>query len=126
MTNSLNLFIKITPSKLPENIRRFIASNYSKAKIVYIDIRKEQYEIKLNNGIYINFDKNGTWNYISSDDKLSENILPKNIAGKIKNIMKKYNNAYIFEVSKRIEFYKIRLTNSLEIRIRNNGQLIMA
>ncbi|OEJ13682.1 hypothetical protein BFL38_02735 [Brachyspira hampsonii] len=126
MTNNLNLFIKITPSKLPENIRRFIASNYSKAKIVYIDIRKEQYEIKLNNGIYINFDKNGTWNYISSDDKLSENILPKNIASKIKNIMKKYNNAYIFEVSKRIEFYKIRLTNSLEIRIRNNGQLIMA
>ncbi|ASJ21155.1 hypothetical protein BHAMNSH16_05625 [Brachyspira hampsonii] len=126
MTNSLNLFIKITPSKLPENIRRFIASNYSKAKIVYIDIRKEQYEIKLNNGIYINFDKNRAWNYISSDDKLSENILPKNIAGKIKNIMKKYNNAYIFEVSKRIEFYKIRLTNSLEICIRNNGQLIMA
>ncbi|MBW5409151.1 hypothetical protein E6A50_02020 [Brachyspira hampsonii] len=126
MTNSLNLFIKITPSKLPENIRKFIASNYSKAKIVYIDIRKEQYEIKLNNGIYINFDKNGAWNYISSDDRLSENILPKNIAGKIKNIMKKYNNAYIFEVSKRIEFYKIRLTNSLEICIRNNGQLIMA
>ncbi|MBW5379398.1 PepSY-like domain-containing protein [Brachyspira hampsonii] len=126
MTNSLNLFIKITPSKLPENIRRFIASNYSKAKIVYIDIRKEQYEIKLNNGIYINFDKNGAWNYISSDDKLSENILPKNISSKIKNIMKKYNNAYIFEVSKRIEFYKIRLTNSLEICIGNNGQLIMA
>ncbi|MBW5389706.1 PepSY-like domain-containing protein [Brachyspira hampsonii] len=126
MTNSLNLFIKITPSKLPENIRRFIASNYSKAKIVYIDIRKEQYEIKLSNGIYINFDKNGAWNYISSDDKLSENILPKNIASKIKSIMKKYNNAYIFEVSKRMEFYKIRLTNSLEICIRNNGQLIMA
>ncbi|ASJ21399.1 hypothetical protein BHAMNSH16_06970 [Brachyspira hampsonii] len=126
MNNSLNLFIKITPSKLPENIRKFIASNYSKAKIVYIDIRKEQYEIKLNNGIYINFDKNGAWNYISSDDKLSENILPKNISSKIKNIMKKYNNAYIFEVSKRIEFYKIRLTNSLEICIGNNGQLIMA
>ncbi|EKV58098.1 hypothetical protein A966_02233 [Brachyspira hampsonii 30446] len=126
MTNSLNLFIKITPSKLPENIIRFIASNYSKAKIVYIDIRKEQYEIKLSNGIYINFDKNGAWNYISSDDKLSENILPKNIASKIKSIMKKYNNAYIFEVSKRMEFYKIRLTNSLEICIRNNGQLIMA
>ncbi|MBW5395774.1 PepSY-like domain-containing protein, partial [Brachyspira hampsonii] len=88
--------------------------------------RKEQYEIKLSNGIYINFDKNGAWNYISSDDKLSENILPKNIASKIKSIMKKYNNAYIFEVSKRMEFYKIRLTNSLEICIRNNGQLIMA
>ena len=42
MTNSLNLFIKITPSKLPENIRRFIASNYSKAKIVYIDKVKEE------------------------------------------------------------------------------------
>ena len=100
MTNSLNLFIKITPSQLPENIRRFIASNYSKAKIVYIDKVKDQYEIKLSNGTYINFDKNGVWNYISSDDKLS--------------------------VSKRIEFYRVRLTNSVEICIKNNGQLIMA
>ncbi|ACN84207.1 hypothetical protein BHWA1_01742 [Brachyspira hyodysenteriae WA1] len=40
--------------------------------------------------------------------------------------MKKYNNAYIFEINKRIEFYRVRLTNSLEIRIKNNGQLIMA
>ena len=32
MTNSLNLFIKITPSQLPENIRRFIAANYRNAK----------------------------------------------------------------------------------------------
>ncbi|WP_422385849.1 hypothetical protein [Brachyspira hyodysenteriae] len=53
-------------------------------------------------------------------------MLPKTIASKIKNIMKKYNNVYVFEISKRIEFYKVRLTNSLEIRIRNNGQLIIA
>ncbi|MDA0035009.1 PepSY-like domain-containing protein [Brachyspira hyodysenteriae] len=126
MTNRLNLFIKIAPSQLPQNIRNFLAANYRNSKIVYIDKIKDEYEIKLSNGTYINFDKNGTWNYISSDDKLSENILPKTIASKIKNIMKKYNNAYIFEISKRIEFYRVRLTNSLEICIRNNGQLIMA
>ncbi len=126
MTNNLKLFIKITPSQLPENIRRFIASNYSKDKIVYIDKIKDEYEIKLNNGIYINFDKNGAWNYISSDDKLSENILPKNIADKVKRIMKKYNNAYVFEINKRIEFYKIKLTNSLELSIRHNGQVLLA
>ncbi|MBT8720089.1 PepSY-like domain-containing protein [Brachyspira hyodysenteriae] len=126
MTNRLNLFIKIAPSQLPQNIRTFLAANYRNSKIVYIDKIKDEYEIKLSNGIYINFDKNGSWNYISSDDKLSENILPKTIASKIKNIMKKYNNAYIFEINKRIEFYRVRLTNSLEIRIKNNGQLIMA
>ncbi|AUJ49935.1 PepSY-like domain-containing protein [Brachyspira hyodysenteriae] len=126
MTNRLNLFIKIAPSQLPQNIRNFLAANYRNSKIVYIDKIKDEYEIKLSNGIYINFDKNGSWNYISSDDKLSENILPKTIASKIKNIMKKYNNAYIFEINKRIEFYRVRLTNSLEIRIKNNGQLIMA
>ncbi|MDA0080796.1 PepSY-like domain-containing protein [Brachyspira hyodysenteriae] len=126
MTNRLNLFIKIAPSQLPQNIRNFLAANYRNSKIVYIDKIKDEYEIKLSNGTYINFDKNGTWNYISSDDKLSENILPKTIASKIKNIMKKYNNAYIFEINKRIEFYRVRLTNSLEIRIKNNGQLIMA
>ncbi|ADG71821.1 PepSY-like domain-containing protein [Brachyspira murdochii] len=126
MTNNLRLFIKITPSKLPENIRNFIAVNYSKAKIVYIDKVKDEYEIKLSNGIYINFDKNGSWNYISSDDKLSENILPKNIAHKVKSIMKKYKNAYVFEINKRIEFYRIKLTNSLELCIRHNGEILLA
>ena len=126
MTNNLKLFIKITPSQLPENIRRFISANYRNAKIVYIDKIKDEYEIKLSNGIYINFDKNGSWNYISSDDKLSENILPKNIAEKVKRIMKKYNNTYVFEINKRIEFYKIKLTNSLELRIRHNGQVSLA
>ncbi|WP_299245358.1 PepSY-like domain-containing protein [uncultured Brachyspira sp.] len=119
-----NLFIKITPSKLPQNIRKFIEDNYRNTKIVYIDKFKDQYEIKLSNGIYINFDKNGIWNYISSDDRLSVNILPKIIASRLKNIMKKYNNAHIFEINKRIEFYRVKLTNSLEICIRNNGQLI--
>ena len=126
MTNNLKLFIKITPSQLPENIRRFISANYRNAKIVYIDKIKDEYEIKLSNGIYINFDKNGSWNYISSDDKLSENILPKNIAEKVKRIIKKYNNTYVFEINKRIEFYKIKLTNSLELRIRHNGQVSLA
>lgn len=122
MTRSL--FIKITPSKLPQNIRKFIEDNYRNTKIVYIDKFKDQYEIKLSNGIHINFDKNGIWNYISSDDRLSVNILPKIIASRLKNIMKKYNNVHIFEINKRIEFYRVKLTNSLEICIRNNGQLI--
>ena len=126
MTNNLKLFIRITPSQLPENIRNFLNANYSKAKIVYIDKIKDEYEIKLNNGIYINFDKNGTWNYISSDDKLSESILPKTIANKIKSIMKKYKNAYIFEINKRIEFYRVKLTNSLELCIRHNGEILLA
>ena len=126
MTNNLKLFIRITPSQLPQNIRDFLANNYSKAKIVYIDKIKDEYEIKLNNGIYINFDKNGTWNYISSDDKLSESILPKTIANKIKSIMKKYKNAYIFEINKRIVFYRVKLTNSLELCIRHNGEILLA
>ena len=125
MTNNLKLFIRITPSQLPQNIRDFLAANYSKAKIVYIDKIRDEYEIKLNNGIYINFDKNGHWNYISSDDKLSEQLLPKNLANKLKSIMKKYKNADVFEISKRIEFYRVKLTNSLELCIRHNGQVLL-
>ena len=42
MTNNLKLFIRITPSQLPENIRNFLNANYSKAKIVYIDKIKDE------------------------------------------------------------------------------------
>ncbi|WP_297203067.1 PepSY-like domain-containing protein [uncultured Brachyspira sp.] len=126
MTNTLNLFIKITPSQLPENTRRFIAANYSKTKIVYIDKIKDEYEIKLSNGTYINFDKRGDWNYISSDDAISENALPKNIADRVKSVMKKYKDkkVFVFEVNKRINFYRVRLSNSLDLCIGYNGELL--
>ncbi|MEI0748627.1 PepSY-like domain-containing protein [Brachyspira pulli] len=124
MTNTLNLFIKITPSKLPENAKRFIECYFSKVKIVYIDKIKDEYEVKLSNGTYINFDKNGDWNYIISDDMIKENVLPRNIANKVKSIMKRYNNASIFEINKRINFYRIKLTNSLELCISHKGDLL--
>ncbi|MDO7021357.1 PepSY-like domain-containing protein, partial [Brachyspira innocens] len=70
-------------------------------------------------------DKNGEWNYISSDDNvIRENILPKNIAGRVKNIMKKYKNAYIFEINKRINFYRVRLSNSLDLCISHKGNIL--
>lgn len=124
MTNTLNLFIKITPSKLPENAKRFIECCFGKAKIVYIDKIKDEYEVKLSNGTYINFDKNGDWNYIISDDIIKETVLPKNIANKLKSIMKRYNSANIFEINKRINLYRIKLTNSLEICISHKGDLL--
>ena len=126
MTNTLNLFIKVTPSQLPENARRFIAANYSKTKIVYIDKIKDEYEIKLSNGTYINFDKRGDWNYISSDDAISENALPKNIADRVKSVMKKYKDkkVFVFEVNKRINFYRVKLSNSLDLCIGYNGELL--
>ncbi|MEI0478447.1 PepSY-like domain-containing protein [Brachyspira pulli] len=124
MTNTLNLFIKITPSKLPENAKRFIECYFGKVKIVYIDKIKDEYEVKLSNGTYINFDKNGDWNYIISDDMIKENVLPRNIANKVKSVMKRYTNASIFEINKRINFYRIKLTNSLELCISHKGDLL--
>ena len=57
-------------------------------EIIYIDKINDEYEVKLSNGTYIDFDKNGNWNYISSDDTITDSILPKSISNKVKNIIK--------------------------------------
>nr|WP_288685599.1 PepSY-like domain-containing protein [uncultured Brachyspira sp.] len=88
MNTKLQLSIKITPSKLPENARRLIEFYFHNTKIIYIDKINDEYEVKLSNGTYIDFDKNGNWNYISSDDTITDSILPKSISNKVKNIIK--------------------------------------
>ena len=77
---------------MPENARRLIEFYFHNAKIIYIDKINDEYEVKLSNGTYIDFDKNGNWNYISSDDTITDSILPKSISNKVKNIIKKYKN----------------------------------
>nr|WP_286033195.1 PepSY-like domain-containing protein [Brachyspira pilosicoli] len=80
--------------------------------------------MKLSNGTYIDFDKNGNWNYISSDDTITDSILPKSISNKVKNIIKKYKDVHIYEINKRINFYRIKLSNSIDLCINYRGDLL--
>ena len=124
MNTKLQLSIKITPSKLPENARRLIEFYFHNTKIIYIDKINDEYEVKLYNGTYIDFDKNGNWNYISSDDTITDSILPKSISNKVKNIIKKYKDVHIYEINKRINFYRIKLSNSIDLCINYRGDLL--
>lgn len=124
MNAKLQLSIKITPSKLPENARRLIEFYFHNAKIIYIDKINDEYEVKLSNGIYIDFDKNGNWNYISSDEDIRENILPKSISNSVKNIIKKYKDVHIYEINKTISFYRIKLSNSIDLCVNYRGDLL--
>lgn len=124
MNAKLQLSIKITPSKLPENARRLIEFYFHNAKIIYIDKINDEYEVKLSNGTYIDFDKNGNWNYIRSDEDIRENILPKSISNSVKNIIKKYKDVHIYEINKTISFYRIKLSNSIDLCVNYRGDLL--
>lgn len=124
MNTKLQLSIKITPSKLPENARRLIEFYFHNTKIIYIDKINDEYEVKLSNGTYIDFDKNGNWNYISSDDTITDSILPKSISSKVKNIIKKYKDVHIYEINKTINFYRIKLSNSIDLCVNYRGDLL--
>lgn len=80
--------------------------------------------MKLSNGTYIDFDKNGNWNYISSDEDIRENILPKSISNSVKNIIKKYKDVHIYEINKTISFYRIKLSNSIDLCVNYRGDLL--
>lgn len=124
MNTKLQLSIKITPSKLPENARRLIEFYFHNAKIIYIDKINDEYEVKLSNGTYIDFDRNGNWNYISSDEYISDNILPKPILNSLRNIIRKYEDVHIYEINKTTNFYRIKLSNYLDLRINYKGDFV--
>ena len=64
------------------------------------------------------------WNYISSDDTITDSILPKSISNKVKNIIKKYKDANIYEINKTMNFYRIKLSNYLDLRINYKGDFV--
>ena len=47
MTNKLQFSIKITPSQLPNEARKFINIYFNNTKVVYIDKINDEYEVKL-------------------------------------------------------------------------------
>ncbi|WP_157150094.1 PepSY-like domain-containing protein [Brachyspira sp. SAP_772] len=124
MNAKLQFSIKITPSKLPENARKLIEFYFRNAKIIYIDKINDEYEVKLSNGTYIDFDRNGNWNYISSDEYISDNILPKPISNSLRNIIKRYGDVHIYEINKTTNFYRIKLSNYLDLRINYKGDFV--
>lgn len=118
----------INISALPQSIKDYINNNYPNATILYAekdyDDGQKAYEVKLDNGMELEFDSNG--NLLSSDDdNVPTSQLPQAIIDYVNN---NHPNNTIKEAE--IEFedgqkmYKVELDNDMELYFDMNGNFI--
>lgn len=118
---TLHADIIISPNALPESIKQFITTHF-KAQIGLVEMDRKSYEIYLTDGTELEFDIMGNWKEIESKlIPIDFAVLPANIASIIKN---QFPNTTLVEVERKINYYKIKLSNRMKIRIDPNGTIL--
>ncbi|RZJ32779.1 MAG: hypothetical protein EOO18_09845, partial [Chryseobacterium sp.] len=69
--------------QMPANVKDFLAKYYPKATVAKYESKTtlagKKYEVKLNNGAEIDFDKNGNWEEISDKQGVNPALIPAKI-----------------------------------------------
>ena len=113
----------IAPNQLPNNILQFVKTYFPNASIMYAEMDRKKYEIGLNNGVEMEFFRNGELKEIDGNyTALPFNILPQSVAN---TVLKTYPNTVITKIKKKWNLYEIKLNNMMELYIdSSNGQLL--
>ena len=118
---------RIVPvNQLPANAKLFIQENFPDASISYAVLDKEfsgkRYEVRLNNGGELDFDKSGTWDKVDCNfSAVPANLVPANIANYVKT---NFPGTAIIKIDKERYGYDIELSNDLELKFNKKGQLM--
>ncbi len=89
---------------------------------MYAEMDRKSYEIALDNGVEMEFFRNGELkeiegNYIA----LPLNILPQSVAT---TVSRTYPNNVVTKIKKKWNLYEVKLNNMMELYIDINGQLL--
>ena len=107
---------------LPQKSRAFINSTFPGVQIWKVERDGGKFEVKLSNGVDIDFYMNGDWKDIDGEwVTIPFSVLPASVANTVKQT---YPQAAIIKVEKEWGNYKIKLNNFMELYITANGQLI--
>ena len=129
LTMSCDKETVVTENDLPTTASQFINSNFNGVKILSVVEEKEglsgkEYEVLLDNGIEIKFDKNGNWldiDAVNDSSVLPDNLIPASILSYVKE---NYPNSGINSIEKENYGYDIELTNGLDLVFDKEGKFV--
>ncbi|EHU8930548.1 PepSY-like domain-containing protein [Campylobacter coli] len=111
----------ISPDELPSISKEFLKNNFQ-APIGIVQRDKHAYEVYLSDGTELEFESDGSWKEIESKVfPFDLNFLPPNLTNIIQN---KFPNTKAREIERKINYYKIKLTNNIEVHIDFNGTIL--
>ena len=110
-------------SSLPQKSSAFISSNFPDAQIWLVEMKKDNYKVKLSNGVDISFYMNGDLKDIKGGwNTIPLTALPTAVANAIKQ---NYPQAQVLSIKmKYYRVYKVKMNNFMELYIDANGNIL--
>ena len=109
-------------SQLPANARSFIQKVFPDAQIFKVERDGRKFDVKLSNGVSIDFLGNGDWENIDSEyAPIPDAAFPPAV---VKAVKSAYPQAAIIDAEKEWGNYKLKLNNMMEIMVSGNGQIM--
>ena len=114
--------IYILPEQLPQNALSFIQKYFPDVNILYAEMDKKDYEVRLSNGVEIEFLRNGELKEIEGNYvAIPFEILPESAANTVRRT---YPNTVITKIKVKWNLYEVKLNNMMKLYIDANGQLL--
>ncbi len=116
----------IGQNELPAAANEFLKQHYSNDKATVIIKDKEvfstDYEVKLSNGVEIEFDKNGNWKEIDGNGNEIHGSL---ILQPIKEYLaKNYAGQKVLKIEKGLNLYELELSSGIELKFDKKGYFV--
>lgn len=116
----------IPVSQLPATVKTFVANNFPGKNIAYaekdVEFMGTKYEVMLNDGAKIDFDKKGNWDKVDCEMKaVPAALVPATIANYVKG---SFPGAFVVKIDKERYGYEVELSNDLELKFDKKGNLM--
>lgn len=121
-TNASNKMVK----DLPAEALSFINKHFTDTGIASYETKNivglgKSYEVKLNNGVEVTFDKLGAWKEISDGRGIDSSLIPESIK---RFVDQNYKGTFINSIEKDNKSIKVDLANDIDLEFDANGGFV--
>ena len=115
----------IPAEQLPSAAKNFILKNFPGQGISYakMDVDYQTtYEVRLNNGVKLEFDKKGKWEKVNCNyNAVPANLVPTAIAKYVKT---NFADTQIVTIDKEFYGYDVELSNDFDLKFNHHGHVL--
>lgn len=117
----------ISFTQLPKKAQQFVATYYAADQVSYVKEESEflsgkNYEVKLKDGVKLEFDGKGEWTEVDAELKaVPLKIVPASI---LEYVRKSFPDNEIVQISRSSNKYDVELTNGIDLEFNKKGQFV--
>lgn len=115
----------VASTELPKSAQLFVETHFASSQITKVEKDKDNsevdYDVTLNNGVKLSFDKNGNIEDIESLSKLPDTVIPEPL---LEYVQTNHATLHIVEWEINAAEQEIKLSNGLELKFNLSGTFL--